>query len=188
MRALAAALPDVVADGTGLDARARAQYGAWLCGACLGVTTMSLHHKLCHALGGTLDRPHAPTHTVVLPHVLDYRAPWTNQDAAPKAPAALGRALGTPADPATYLWDLTGRLGAPRGGPGAERHHDRLRDGDARRTSPGDRRLASTARGRDGVIPEGTHRCHAAEWRPWKPGGRGQSWYGPKRRVPENGG
>ncbi|MFF8022131.1 maleylacetate reductase [Streptomyces sp. NPDC007896] len=109
VRALAAALPDLVADGADLDARARAQYGAWLCGACLGATTMSLHHKLCHALGGTLDLPHAPTHTVVLPHALAY-----NHDAAPKAVAALGRALGTSADPAAYLWDLADRLGAPR--------------------------------------------------------------------------
>ncbi|MFK0121075.1 maleylacetate reductase [Streptomyces sp. NPDC090994] len=109
IRALATALPDVVADGSDLDARARAQYGAWLCGACLGATTMSLHHKLCHTLGGTLDLPHAPTHTVVLPHALAY-----NQDAAPRAKAALGRALGTTGDPATLLWDLAGRLGAPR--------------------------------------------------------------------------
>ncbi|MEU1181833.1 maleylacetate reductase [Streptomyces sp. NPDC005820] len=109
VRALAGALPDIVADGTDLDARARAQYGAWLCGACLGATTMSLHHKLCHALGGTLDLPHAQTHTVVLPHALAY-----NQDAAPKAVAALGRALGTSADPAAHLWDLASRLGAPR--------------------------------------------------------------------------
>ncbi|GGR76199.1 hypothetical protein GCM10010269_14200 [Streptomyces humidus] len=97
VRALAAALPDVVADGANLDARSRAQYGAWLCGACLGATTMSLHHKLCHDLGGTLGLPHAPTHTVVLPHALAY-----NQSAAPKAVAALCRALNA------------GRLGAPR--------------------------------------------------------------------------
>ncbi|MFZ3599347.1 maleylacetate reductase [Streptomyces sp. BH104] len=109
VRALAESLPDVVADGADLDARARAQYGAWLCGACLGATTMSLHHKLCHALGGTLDLPHAPTHTVVLPHALAY-----NQDAAPRAKAALARALGTSIDPATHVWNLAGRLGAPR--------------------------------------------------------------------------
>ncbi|MER6788999.1 maleylacetate reductase [Streptomyces sp. NPDC000658] len=109
VRALADVLPDVVADGADLDARSRAQYGAWLCGACLGATTMSLHHKLCHALGGALDLPHAPTHTVVLPHALAY-----NQDAAPGAAAALGRALGAAADPATRLWDLAGLLGAPR--------------------------------------------------------------------------
>ena len=59
--------PDRLADGRGghpragrraagpgagradLEARSRAQYGAWLCGACLGATTMSVHHKLCHS-------------------------------------------------------------------------------------------------------------------------------------------
>ena len=29
---------------------------------------MSLHHKLCHVLGGTFDLPHADTHAIVLPH------------------------------------------------------------------------------------------------------------------------
>jgi maleylacetate reductase len=107
-RALAAALPRVVADGADVGARGEAQYGAWLCGAVLGATTMSLHHKLCHALGGTLDLPHAQTHTVVLPHALAYNAP-----AAPGAVAALGRALSA-SEPAAALWDLAGRLGAPR--------------------------------------------------------------------------
>jgi maleylacetate reductase len=109
VRALAAALPRVVADGSDLEARAEAQYGAWLCGAVLAATTMSLHHKLCHTLGGTLDLPHAQTHTVVLPHALAY-----NQPAAPEAVAALSRALGGVPDPARALWELAGRLGAPR--------------------------------------------------------------------------
>lgn len=108
-RALAAALPAVVADGSDLSARGEAQYGAWLCGAVLGATTMSLHHKLCHTLGGTLDLPHAETHTVVLPHALAYNAP-----AAPLAVAALSRALGSAADPALTLSELAGRLDAPR--------------------------------------------------------------------------
>lgn len=108
-RALAAALPAVVADGRDIDARSEAQYGAWLCGAVLAATTMSLHHKLCHTLGGTLDLPHAQTHTVVLPHALAY-----NQPAAPEAVAALSRALGGVPDPARELWELAGRLGAPR--------------------------------------------------------------------------
>ncbi len=107
-RALAAALPAVAADGSDVDARAEALYGAWLCGAVLGATTMSLHHKLCHVLGGTLGLPHAPTHTVVLPHALA-----SNAAAAPDAVAALARALGE-ADPARALWELGGRLGAPR--------------------------------------------------------------------------
>jgi maleylacetate reductase len=109
VRALAAALPRVVADGGDLDARTDAQYGAWLCGAVLGATTMGLHHKLCHTLGGTLDLPHAPTHTVVLPHALAF-----NQPAAPGAVAVLSRALGGVPDPARALWELAGRLGAPR--------------------------------------------------------------------------
>jgi maleylacetate reductase len=109
VRALAGALPGVVADGTNRDARAEAQYGAWLCGAVLAATTMSLHHKLCHTLGGTLDLPHAQTHTVVLPHALAY-----NQPAAPEAVASLSRALGGTDDPARELWDRAGRLGAPR--------------------------------------------------------------------------
>ena len=108
IRALTGALPTLVDASTDLDARTEALYGAWLCGACLGATTMSLHHKLCHALGGTLDLPHAPTHAVVLPHALAY-----NQHAAPQAAAAIGRAIGS-ADPARGLWDLAGRLGAPR--------------------------------------------------------------------------
>src|SRR5215203_743096 len=107
-RALAAALPRVVADGADLDGRSEAQYGAWLCGAVLAATTMSLHHKLCHALGGTLDLPHAQTHTVVLPHALAY-----NQPAAPGTMTTLSRALGDVRDPARELWELAGRLGAP---------------------------------------------------------------------------
>ncbi|WIY01007.1 maleylacetate reductase [Amycolatopsis mongoliensis] len=105
---MVAALPAIVRNPRDVEARTRALYGAWLCGACLGATTMSLHHKLCHVLGGTLDLPHSPTHAVVLPHALAY-----NQAAAPAAAEALSRALGEP-DPARALWDLAGRLEAPR--------------------------------------------------------------------------
>jgi maleylacetate reductase len=108
VRALASAVPEIIADPTNRAARETALYGAWLCGACLGATTMSLHHKICHALGGTLNLPHAPTHTVVLPHVLAY-----NQNSAPQARAALHGALGDEADPATRLWDLIRAWGAP---------------------------------------------------------------------------
>ncbi len=103
-RAVLAALPDIVADPHDGGARSQALYGAWLCGAVLGATTMSLHHKLCHVLGGSLDLPHSPTHAVVLPHVLAYNAPW--------ASATLGELLAAD-DPATALWLLGQRLGAP---------------------------------------------------------------------------
>ncbi|MFD4193426.1 maleylacetate reductase [Amycolatopsis thermoflava] len=105
-RALAAALPRVAADPHDLDARPEALYGAWLAGSVLGATTMSLHHKLCHILGGTFDLPHAETHTAVLPHVLAFNLP-----AAPRARAALQNAFGA-GDPAAHLFRLADDLGA----------------------------------------------------------------------------
>ncbi|MEU1517476.1 maleylacetate reductase [Streptomyces sp. NPDC005811] len=107
-RAMTGALPGLAADPRDLDARGRALYGAWLCGTALGATTMGLHHKLCHVLGGTFGLPHAETHTVLLPYVLAHNAP-----AAPGAMTALGRALDTD-DVPNALRDLTRRLGAPR--------------------------------------------------------------------------
>ncbi|MGV9714221.1 maleylacetate reductase [Gordonia sp. NPDC003424] len=109
VRALAAAVPRIVEDNSDPDARSDALYGAWLCGATLGATTMSLHHKLCHALGGTLNLPHADTHTVVLPYVLAFNAEY-----APTAMDALSRALPGDGSPALRLWNLAGDLGAPR--------------------------------------------------------------------------
>jgi maleylacetate reductase len=108
VRTVADALPSVLADGGDVAARGDLLRAAWWCGTALGATTMSLHHKLCHTLGGTLDLPHAPTHTVLLPHTLAHNLP-----AAPQAAHALAEALGSD-DPARALWDLAGRCGAPR--------------------------------------------------------------------------
>ena len=58
---------------------------------------MSLHHKLCHTLGGTFNLPHAETHTVVLPYALAY-----NSAHALQAIAALQRATGAQ-EPASLL-------------------------------------------------------------------------------------
>ncbi len=108
IRALAAALPRIVASPADIDARGDALYGAWLCGAVLGHVGMGLHHKLCHTLGGSFNLPHAPTHTVVLPHALAYNAP-----AAPAAMAAIQRALGTTEAAPLALHRLAVELGAP---------------------------------------------------------------------------
>lgn len=107
VRALTVALPKVVREPENIEHRGEALYGAWLCGATLGATTMSLHHKLCHTLGGTFNLPHAETHTVVLPYALAYNAP-----AIPDAIRTLQRATGAE-DPATYLRELSLELGAP---------------------------------------------------------------------------
>jgi len=74
-KALAESLPVIVDTPSDTAARLKAQYGAWLCGMCLGSVGMSLHHKLCHTLGGSFNLPHAETHTIVLPHALAYNAP-----------------------------------------------------------------------------------------------------------------
>jgi len=107
VRALAAALPAVVADPHDIDARTEALYGAWLCGSTLGATTMSLHHQLCHILGGTFDLPHAQTHAVMLPYVAAFNLP-----ASPAAQTAMRRALRTDS-PAAALQHASRELGAP---------------------------------------------------------------------------
>ena len=99
-RALAAALPRIVRDPQNVGDRSEALYGAWLCGAVLGATTMSLHHKLCHVLGGTFDLPHAQTHAIVLPHVMAFNAPF-----APDMVEGLNGLFGD-GDPWTALWRL----------------------------------------------------------------------------------
>ncbi|ARF84492.1 maleylacetate reductase [Burkholderia cenocepacia] len=107
IRALARGLPGVRRDPADLDARGQALYGAWLCGMVLGNIGMALHHKLCHTLGGSFDLPHAPTHTVVLPHALAYNAAH-----APDAMQRIARAIGTD-DAARGLYALARDNGAP---------------------------------------------------------------------------
>ncbi|WYZ39493.1 hypothetical protein EsH8_III_001407 [Colletotrichum jinshuiense] len=87
-RALATSLPQLIENPKSQSARSSAQYGAWLCGTCLGSVGMSLHHKLCHVLGGSFNLPHAEVHTIVLPHALSYNAPKV-----PKAMEQLAEAL-----------------------------------------------------------------------------------------------
>ncbi|MBR8276014.1 maleylacetate reductase [Burkholderia cenocepacia] len=107
IRALARGLPGVRRDPADLDARGDALYGAWLCGMVLGNVGMALHHKLCHTLGGSFDLPHAPTHTVVLPHALAYNAAH-----APDAMQRIARAIGTN-DAPRGLYALARDNGAP---------------------------------------------------------------------------
>lgn len=107
IRALASALPVIVNDPLNKTARSDALYGAWLCGVALGAISMSLHHKLCHVLGGSFDLPHAETHTVVLPHATAF-----NEAAVPDLLAPVAKALGA-AKAGQGLFDLAVKLGAP---------------------------------------------------------------------------
>jgi alcohol dehydrogenase class IV len=106
IRALASALPRVVARPRDLAARTDALYGAWLSGMAFSTTSVGLHHKLCHVLGG-FGLPHAETHSVVLPHAMRY-----NRDAAPQAMARLAKALEA-SDAPGALYDLLRSLGLP---------------------------------------------------------------------------
>ncbi|WOF45884.1 maleylacetate reductase (plasmid) [Sphingopyxis indica] len=107
IRVLAKSLPVVASTPGDKDARSDALYGAWLCAVCLGRTSVALHHKLCHVLGGAFDLPHAETHAAVLPHAYAYNAP-----AVPETAAVLREVLGSD-QPAGVLFDLTASFGSP---------------------------------------------------------------------------
>jgi maleylacetate reductase len=106
--ALTRGLPGVKANPRDIDSRSDCLYGAWLCGAVLGMSNMALHHKLCHVLGGTWNLPHAETHTVILPQVLAY-----NDAAAPEAMSRIKRAMNTKQDAASAIFGLMQTLDTP---------------------------------------------------------------------------
>lgn len=108
IRALAAGLPGIRINPADAEARGSALYGAWLCGTVLAHGGMALHHKLCHTLGGSFNLPHAQTHTVVLPYVLDF-----NASHAGDAMRRMAEALGTRGSAAAGVWDLARDNGAP---------------------------------------------------------------------------
>lgn len=91
IRALAAGLPMVVADPTGLPGREQTLYGAYLAAVAFASAGSGLHHKICHTLGGMFDLPHAQTHAVVLPYVTAL-----NTAATPKAEERLAAGFGAP--------------------------------------------------------------------------------------------
>lgn len=107
IRALGQAIPAIVKDANDMEARSQALYGAWLCGYALGNVGMSLHHKLCHTLGGSFNLPHAEVHTVVLPQAMLFNARH-----AKTAMAKICRALGVSNAP-QGVFDLAKNNGAP---------------------------------------------------------------------------
>jgi maleylacetate reductase len=80
-------------------------------GMALGTVGTSLHHALCHLLGGMFDTPHAETHAIVLPYVVSYLRP-----AVPEAAKQLARAMDTTEhDLAESIWSLGRSVGTPAG-------------------------------------------------------------------------
>jgi maleylacetate reductase len=107
LRRLAEGLAASTDDPTDLGARSTALYGAFLAGSALGATTMGLHHRICHVLGGTYGLPHGEANAVMLPHVARF-----NATAAPQALGRVASALSH-ADAPAAIEELGGRIGAP---------------------------------------------------------------------------
>lgn len=108
IHAISCAMRLIKNDPKDIEARSDALYGAWLCGLVLGNVGMSLHHKLCHTLGGSFNLPHAEVHTIVLPHAIAFNAGST-----PSAMSRIKRALDSKSDASTCLYDLANECGAP---------------------------------------------------------------------------
>lgn len=92
-----------------LVARTDLLLGAYLAGSAFAVAGSGLHHKICHALGGAFDLPHAQTHAVVLPHVTAFNLPQ-----APEAHERISTALGR-SDVVQTLLELNHTAGIPYG-------------------------------------------------------------------------
>jgi maleylacetate reductase len=82
VRAMIGALRGVHSRPDDIEARTQALYGAWLAGQSLAATTMGLHHKLAHVLGGMFDLDHARLHAALLPHVVAFNAVAAGQQLA----------------------------------------------------------------------------------------------------------
>jgi maleylacetate reductase len=80
-------------------------------GLALGTVGTSLHHALCHLLGGMFDTPHAQTHAIMLPYVVSYLRP-----AVPAAAKRLAQVMDTTEDDlAERIWSLGQSVGTPAG-------------------------------------------------------------------------
>lgn len=107
LRLLAESLPRLVVSPADCEQRGASLRGAWLAGYSLGTVQMALHHRLCHALGGAFDLPHAETHAVLIPYTAAY-----NRDAARGAMKKAGEVLHVE-DAPTGLLSIAQTIGAP---------------------------------------------------------------------------
>ena len=92
-------------------ARGHVLIAACLAGMALGTVGTSLHHALCHLLGGMFDAPHAETHAIVLPYAASYLQP-----AVPEAARRLAQTMEVAErDLAGSIWSLGQSVGTPAG-------------------------------------------------------------------------
>jgi maleylacetate reductase len=92
-------------------ARAEVLIAACLAGLALGTAGTSLHHALCHLLGGMFGAPHAETHAIMIPYMIGYLQP-----AVPEAARRLAQAMDTHEDIlAREIWEFGRSVGTPAG-------------------------------------------------------------------------
>jgi maleylacetate reductase len=89
IRMINRALPSCTADGLDRAARADMLTGSHLAAQSLSMTTMGLHHGLCHVLGGSANVPHGIANAIMLPHAMRF-----NLDSATPELAQVARAMG----------------------------------------------------------------------------------------------
>lgn len=93
-----------------LEARRLSQYGSWLASYGLQARVpMGASHGIGHVLGGTFDVPHYYCTPVIMPSLLRYNKPFT-EDAQKRLATALGAPGGEAAD---AFAEFTRKLGLP---------------------------------------------------------------------------
>lgn len=107
LRALIPGMRALAKDADDIVAREQTLYGSYLAAVAFASAGGALHHKICHALGGTYNMPHAETHAVVIPYVAAFNAPH-----APAAAERITAALDGQ-QPGRGLWELGRELGNP---------------------------------------------------------------------------
>jgi maleylacetate reductase len=95
----------------GLAAVRALLWASCLAGRAFGTVGGSLHHALCHLLGGFAGLPHAETHAVVLPHVVQFLAADISRELGQLAGALGSGPQGVPG----AIWDLGAAVGTPHG-------------------------------------------------------------------------
>lgn len=99
----------ILEDSKNIEGRSKVLLGAWMGGGVLGTVSLALHHKICHALGGSYNLPHADTHTAILPYAL-----WYNLGHVPEARDVMARILDVePEDVPGAVYDLIAQFGGP---------------------------------------------------------------------------
>jgi len=89
LRALVSGLRGLLTGPQEVGAREQTLYGAYLAAVAFASAGSGMHHKICHALGGAFNLPHAETHSVVIGYVAAF-----NSESAPEATARITDALG----------------------------------------------------------------------------------------------